>query len=560
MTQFMQGYRRGRDLRIDSTHWCRSLMIFILTFSALIGCSSAKSSSTPSDTGAPLPTVLSDEDVRTRLIQKEWLFRQVVFPSGISKEQLDLIWLTAKGKALLDEKDINIVDENKQRETLSKLPVEKRKTLIEALDSTKQSDLIKTAKAILPTAQKFCEGRHPRLHSVGSQNVLRFQSLKSYQQQANAREEQVIQIPIEGRDLHPNCVDLNVAIIGQTFRSVTDPTKYIEVKGPTDGNPDSALLALTSAYLDTLTSGDQLEIHAVVSQHDFGEASSTAKGRVVSYTTRTITFYNEQDYKTKVLDTRVPTHDIEAFSLPDEETEKMYGPIVSDNFYVVDLSIRNRNNVAKLVNTGMMVAGGRAMVRAIVKKKTTESDGKEETINLPEFTIPVSVVPRSAALMYTVLDDEEVEQPRAKFFRGLELVGTLASAVTTAFGGISANQAANLFSGVFIPSAGKALPDRWPGFKRNIVNNAMPDLLKIPANSVAGHKHLFFSKNKIDTLISDQTLFQHEYFGEYEGIFLEMPSLMCLRYSSLDRLSTCPQLEDGISENSGTNLSQVRRL
>lgn len=132
--------------------------------------------------------------------------------------------------------------------------------------------------------------------------------------------------------------------------------------------------------------------------------------------------------------------------------------------------------------------------------------------------------------MYTILDDEEVEQPRAKFFRALELVGALASAVTAPFGGMIANQASNLFSGVFIPSAGKALPDRWPGFKRNIVNNAMPDLLKIPANSVAGHKHLFFSKNKIDTLISDQGMFDVRYLDTYRGKFgnfrVEVPPML----------------------------------
>lgn len=506
MTQRIPDYQEGRGLRGASTQRCGFLVMLTLTISVVTGCSGMTSQGATSNTLTLSSAVMSDETAKTRLIQEEWLFRQVVQPSGISGKELGSIWLAAKN--LLEKEDIDIAEESKQREVLSKLPLEKRKTLIEGLDSTKQSILIEAAKAILPKASEFCKGRQPRLHSVGSRNVLHFQSSRSDQQQANVRGEQVIQIPIEGRDLHPSCVDLKVVIIGQTFRSVTEPTKYIRVEGPTDSGPDSALLVLTSTYLNTLTSGDQLEIHAVVSQHDLEGASLSAKGRVVSYATRTITFYNEQDYKAKVLDTLVPTHDIEAFPLPDEETEKMYGPIVSDNFYVVDLSIRNRHNVAKLVNTGMIVASG----RAIVRKNTTKSESDS-----PDFTIPVSVVPRSATLMYTVLDDEEVEQPRAKFFRGLELVGALASAVTTAIGGMSANQAANLFSGVFIPSAGKALPDRWPGFKRNIVNNAMPDLLKIPANSVAGHKHLFFSKNKIDTLISDQTLFQREYFGEYEG-------------------------------------------
>lgn len=352
-----------------------------------------------------------------------------------------------------------------------------------------------------------------------------------------------------------------MVILGKTFRSIQHPEKYLRLEPPTSRNPDSALFILTNDYLKTLTSEDQLEIHAMVSQHDFLEENGKrAEKRAVSYATRTITFYSDRDYRTKVLSARVPTHDIEAFPLPDEEVEKIYGPLVSDNFYVVDLSIRNRNNVAKLVNTGMIVARGRAIVTkqepvaplpTLLLPWKWFGGSSEKDKDKPEYTIPVSVVPRSATLMYTVLDDEEVEQPRAKFFRGLELVGAIASAVTAPYGGIAANQAANLFSGVFIPAARKALPDRWPGFKRNIVNNAMQDLLKIPANSVAGHKHLFFSKNKIDTLISDQSMFDLRYLDYYAGPFTNwrsevppMPELGSLTFLPTAGMIDFRQLRD----------------
>ncbi|MGC4098316.1 MAG: hypothetical protein QM706_14470 [Nitrospira sp.] len=371
-------------------------------------------------------------------------------------------------------------------------------------------------------AEEFCKGRHPRIHSIESSNVLHFQEPSA----SNA--DQIIQIPIEGRDLHPDCVDLRIIVIGKTFLSSSDQRKYLHLIPPTTQNPDMGLIILKNDYLKTLASGDQLEIHAMVSQHDLPRVPPAQKAlqkdkRVVSYATRTITFYTDQDYKTKVLSTKVPTHDIEAFPLPEEEVEKIYGPLVSDNFYVVDLSLRNRNNTAKLVNTGMILANGRAKVTKKQEKTETKEKTKEkeeiDTASTPEYTIPVSAVPRSATLMYTFLDDEAVEQPRAKFFRGLELVGALAAAATAPFGGMVANQAVNLFTGVFIPSANKALPDRWPDFKRNIVNNAMPDLLKIPGNSVAGHKHLFFSKNKIDTLISDQGMFDARYSDRYGNYF-----------------------------------------
>jgi len=476
---------------------------------------------------------MSDEAVLSHLRKEEWLFQRVILQQGLEAEAINKSWKLYADQTQNPE-EAKESDQAKRRELISKAPPQVRKAIIDSLesDSAVKGNLVHVTKFVLQQAAEFCRNRHPRVHSIQSGNILHFLS-KEDQSPGSPLEEQIIQIPIEGRDLHPDCVDFKVVILGKTFRSIQHPEKYLRLEPPTSRNPDSALFILTNDYLKTLTSEDQLEIHAMVSQHDFLEENGKrAEKRVVSYATRTITFYSDRDYRTKVLSARVPTHDIEAFPLPDEEVEKIYGPLVSDNFYVVDLSIRNRNNVAKLVNTGMIVASGRAIVTkqepvapwltSLLSRKGLGRSSEEDKAK-PEYTIPVSVVPRSATLMYTLLDDEEVEQPRAKFFRGLELAGAIASAVTAPYGGIAANQAANLFSGVFIPAARKALPDRWPGFKRNIVNNAMQDLLKIPANSVAGHKHLFFSKNKIDTLISDQSMFGFEYVDRYGRFRIETP-------------------------------------
>lgn len=503
--------------------------IFLITAIAA-GCTTTNDVTKGRGSDFSAVTQMSDEAVLSHLRKEEWLFQRVILQQGLEAEAINKSWrLYADQTQKPDE--AKETDQAKRRELISKAPPQVRKAIIDSLesDSAVKGNLVHVAKFVLQQAAEFCGNRHPRIHSIQSGNILHFQS-KEDQSPSSTLDEQIIQIPIEGRDLHPDCVDFKVVILGKTFRSIQHPEKYLRLEPPTRSNPDSALLILTNDYLKTLTSEDQLAIHAMVSQHDFLEENGKrAEKRAVSYATRTITFYSDRDYRTKVLSARVPTHDIEAFPLPDEEVEKIYGPLVSDNFYVVDLSIRNRNNVAKLVNTGMIVASGRAIVTKqepvspfptlLLPWKWFGGSSEKEGKDKPEYTIPVSVVPRSATLMYAVLDDEEVEQPRAKFFRGLELVGAIASAVTAPYGGIAANQAANLFSGVFIPSARKALPDRWPGFKRNIVNNAMQDLLKIPANSVAGHKHLFFSKNKIDTLISDQSMFDLRYLDYYAGPF-----------------------------------------
>jgi hypothetical protein len=126
----------------------------------------------------------------------------------------------------------------------------------------------------------------------------------------------------------------------------------------------------------------------------------------------------------------------------------------------------------------------------------------------PAFAVPVTVAPHSLQQVYSILTDEEVEQPRSRLFRGLEFVGALAAAAqgTFSFGAQAAKNVA-LFTGIVVPEGKKLWPDRWPGYQRNLVNYAMPDLLKVPSGSVVDHKFLFFSKKDVDGLISDANLF-----------------------------------------------------
>lgn len=365
------------DTRVSTMcHWRCAVVLAITMIS--IGCASTNpagnsngSINTPKSPS--MASQLPDEAVLLRLRQEEWLFQRVMLQQGLEEQTINKSWEAYAGaKHIKDEEK----DQGKQRELMSKSSPNEREAIIKALqgDAETKKDLVRISKLTLQQAEEFCLNRKPRLQSIESRSVLHFQTME-HQSTAGSLDEQRIQIPIEGRDLHPDCVDLKVVVIGKTFHSDQTQGKYLDLKKPTRENPDSALLIITNDYLKTLTSGDTLELHAMVSQHDFANGTQPKNKRVVSYATRSITFYNDQDFRSKVLNTRVPTHDIQAFPLPDEEVEKTYGPIVSDNFYVVDLSIRNRNNVAKLVNTGMIVANG----RAIVKKK---SDPNE---NLPQI-------------------------------------------------------------------------------------------------------------------------------------------------------------------------------
>src|SRR5262249_29033136 len=160
--------------------------------------------------------------------------------------------------------------------------------------------------------------------------------------------------------------------------------------------------------------------------------------------------------------------DMMAFPLPDHEIDSMFGPYVRNRYFVVRLSIRNTTADAKLISTGMIRAEGRAIV---------EPENNEQ----PSYTVPVSIAPQSLDQIYTILDDEGVEMPRAWTFRSLEFIGALGSAWNAAFSNsLRVSKNLGLLTGVFIPEAQKLSPDRWPGYKRNIVQFAMPDLIKVP--------------------------------------------------------------------------------
>lgn len=350
-----------------------------------------------------------------------------------------------------------------------------------------------------------CDDLKPRIHAIGTQSVLTFEG-KSSESESQSR---VLSIPVEGRDLiDEECLILAVDISG-TVSAVKVQDFIYDLPPRKLRRPlDSFAIVLTAHYLDRLKTGDQLTVTVMLSR-----VGNTVppEVRTVTYATRKFTVYEVNEYRLKVLSRRVPTHDIRAFPLPEDEISKLFGPLVANNFFVVRLSLRNTQDADKLVSTGMIVASGRAVVEPLDERPIS-------------FTVPVEIVPQSATQMYTILDDGEAEHPRALVFRTLELIGALATAVTAGFTqSTTVSKGVGLFTGVAIPETKKWWPDPWPAYKRNIIAYAMPDLVKIPKNSVTGHKYIFFSKNEIETLITDHLL-----FGPFEG-----PSLLRQTFGKL---------------------------
>lgn len=356
------------------------------------------------------------------------------------------------------------------------------------------SDFHKTLQEGGELKRENCKylGLNPRIHSIGSSRFLVFEP------ESKDNPSPTLDIIVEGSELYLiPCTKADVKILGTV--NAKEGADY-EVVEPTQFG-SAFTIRLKKRYLSRLKSGDQLEVWISIDGHSSSVTPENAdphgrkrqSTRVLTYATRRFSLYSLDDYRSEVLANRVKAHNIHSFPLTKEESNQLFGPVISDNFFVVRLSIRNDQEVDKLISTGMILASGRVMVEP--------KDG-----SVP-FTIPVELAPESLEQIYTILDDEEARQIRPRVFRGLEFVGALGTAANLAF--VSSKlvtESLSLFTGVFLPETKKLWPDRWPGYERNIVAFALQDLFKVPKGAVVSHKFIFFPKNKIEGLISDHHL------------------------------------------------------
>jgi hypothetical protein len=372
---------------------------------------------------------------------------------------------------------------------------ERRTRFLRALASPTLEKLALELVGVERERDAFCAGKRPRIHNIGLASILTFEPRPAA---GDAGRTRAIRIPVDGRDLDPRCVRIGAIVTGTVPIGTWKDDAYAEYfrSDPAADRPDIFEVQILPPLVDRLKSGDQLTVQVTLSQ--FAKSNCEGIGdRVVAFASRTFTLYSVDDYRTKVLGARIPAHDIRAFPLPDDEIAQLFGPLIAEHFYVVRISIRNPDNETKLVSTGMITASGRALVES-------RSKGCEQ----PAYTIPVTVIPSSLQQTFKILDDEESNQPRSWVFRSLEFSGALASAAVAAFGfSLDVSKAFNLVTGIGIPEGKKLVPDRWPGYKSNVVSFAMQDLFKIPAQSVSDHKLLFFSKKNLQGIIADQNFF-----------------------------------------------------
>lgn len=363
----------------------------------------------------------------------------------------------------------------------------------------------------------ICKSLHPRIHSIGTSRILTFERTPS--RPSTAR----LEIVVEGRDLFvehaekgksEKCNIIGVQVLG------TVPAEQGNEKYPKDFYVDwgpvgagAFSIILTEQYLKRVSTGDRLTIWIVVNEKI---SDGKERERALFYGIRHFTLYEVNDYRREVLKSRVKMHNLEATPLSMNEALNLFGSLIANGFFVVRLSVRNDTDTDKLINTGMIKASGRVLV------EPPQVKGSQEKI--PRFTVPVEVVPQSLEQVFTILDDEEVNQTRPVVFRGLEFIGALSQAILPLAGAnLALSQGFGLYTGVAIPETKRLWPDRWPGYKRNVVALGMPDLLKVPKGSVAGHKYLFFSKNKIQGIIADQN-----YLGEFRRPEEETQNLLDL--------------------------------
>jgi hypothetical protein len=218
---------------------------------------------------------------------------------------------------------------------------------------------------------------------------------------------------------------------------------------------------------------------------------------------RVLTVMKATEFRERRLKKSIAIYNINAFPLSSLQTEYLFGKKIERLYYVVGISLQNtaEDNTDKYVNSGMIRLSGQALIQPIEGDHTLARD--------TWFTVPVSVTPQSREHVYTVLDDEEVDEPRSIFFRSLDFAGTLATAIVTGFNGSEeAIRGLGIATGIGTPELRKFWTDRWPGYKRNVVNYAMPNLIKVGRGTSSPTYFLFFSKTKLEGLVLDSQLFK----------------------------------------------------
>lgn len=170
----------------------------------------------------------------------------------------------------------------------------------------------------------------------------------------------------------------------------------------------------------------------------------------------------------------------------------LFGPLIEKHFYVVVLSIRNQDDVDKLINTGMINAYGSALV-------VPQDNGDPY-----QFSIPIEISPLSSEQVYTAVVDEKPDGKREITFRALEFVGALATSLAVGFNATTdLTKAIGVYTGVGLPEGAKLWPDRVPGYLKNVVTFSMPEFVKVPRKGSIANKMLFFPRDKLRLIITD---------------------------------------------------------
>lgn len=255
----------------------------------------------------------------------------------------------------------------------------------------------------------------------------------------------------------------------------------------TNSNTNAITLDLSGAFDRGYTTANALKLTPSAFVNE-------PQGTLLASEARTFVLFTPQDYRTLVLARQIEIQNITAFPLPEKEAVKLFGKFVGQNFYALRLTLTNPSDKDQIVSLGMIKAYGRALVA------TDASVG-------PPFTKPIDVAPQSQQQVYTMVQNGKSDLPREWIFRSLDLAGALATAIGPAFGASQDYiKAVAIATGTGLPGLKTLWVDKVPFHLQNIVNFAMPDLVKVPKGGSVDGKYLFFSKDRLQGVLQDPLL------------------------------------------------------
>jgi hypothetical protein len=222
---------------------------------------------------------------------------------------------------------------------------------------------------------------------------------------------------------------------------------------------------------------------------DYSPSITATSSRI----TKHFILYKVEDYRNDFIAGIVKPLDYQAVLLSKGAARQLFGDRVSEEYYVISLSIRNRSSEPIVISSGMIEIMGSAIV-------TPAEGSTERTL----YSIPVRTSTTDWQHLYTVVSDTSPYTERNTIFRVMTVAGSIAGAFSPFTGTASDfTQLVSIYGNNVVPGLEQVWPDGRPRNLYNIAQFSMPELVRIAGNDRSVFRFIYVSRKDLEVVVAD---------------------------------------------------------